>query len=111
MTFNGTGVSRGQVTGPARIILDPTEVDMQVGDVLVARTTDPSWASLMYPAAALVVEIGGQLSHAAVVARELGIPCVMGIPDVTRGLRDGDLVQVDGTTGRVEVIEASGDAA
>jgi pyruvate,water dikinase len=65
----------------------------------------------MYPAAALVVEIGGQLSHAAVVARELGIPCVMGIPGVTRGLRDGDLVRVDGTTGRVEVIEASGDAA
>jgi phosphohistidine swiveling domain-containing protein len=109
--FNGVGVSRGQVTGPARIILDPTEVDMRVGDVLVARTTDPSWASMMYPAAALVVEIGGQLSHAAVVARELGIPCVMGIPDVTRGLRDGDLVRVDGTAGRVEVIEASGDVA
>jgi phosphohistidine swiveling domain-containing protein len=109
--FNGVGVSRGQVTGPVRIILDPADVDMQVGDVLVARTTDPSWASVMYPAAALVVEIGGQLSHAAVVARELGIPCVMGIPDVTRRLRDGDLVRVDGATGTVEILDAARDLA
>jgi pyruvate,water dikinase len=81
---------------------------MEIGDVLVARTTDPSWASVMYAAGALVVEIGGQLSHAAVVARELGIPCVMGVPSATRSLRDGDLVRVDGTAGTVEVIAAEG---
>jgi len=75
--------------------------------VLVARTTDPSWASVMYPAAALVVEVGGQLSHAAVVARELGIPCVMGVPDATRSLRDGDRIRVDGSAGTVEVLERS----
>jgi pyruvate,water dikinase len=103
----GTGVSRGQVAGTVRVVLDPAEVDMEPGDILVARTTDPSWASVMYPAGALIVEIGGQLSHAAVVARELGIPCVMGIPDATRSLRDGDRVRVDGTVGTVEVLQDS----
>lgn len=102
--LTGTGVSGGRATGPARVVLDPADVDMEVGDVLVARTTDPSWASVMYPAAALVVEVGGQLSHAAVVARELGIPCVMGVPDATRSLRDGDRIRVDGSAGTVEVL-------
>jgi pyruvate,water dikinase len=102
--LTGTGVSGGQASGPARVVLDPSDVDMEIGDVLVAHTTDPSWASVMYPAAALIVEIGGQLSHAAVVARELGIPCVMGVPDATRGIRDGDLVRVDGSAGTVEIL-------
>lgn len=105
--FSGTGVSGGQATGPARVVLDPSDVDMEIGDVLVARTTDPSWASVMYPAAALVVEVGGQLSHAAVVARELGIPCVMGVPDATVGIRDGERIRVDGSAGTVEVLERS----
>jgi pyruvate,water dikinase len=104
-TLSGTGVSRGQATGPVRVVLDPAEVDMEPGDVLVARTTDPSWASVMYPARALVVEIGGQLSHAAVVARELGIPCVMGAAGATTALIDGDWVRVDGTAGTVEVLK------
>jgi pyruvate,water dikinase len=92
-------------------VLDPAEVDMEPGDVLVARTTDPSWASVMYPAGALVVEIGGQLSHAAVVARELGIPCVMGVPGATKTLRDGDWIRVDGSSGTVEILRPARDPA
>jgi pyruvate, water dikinase len=68
------GVSPGIVEGLARVVVDPSEAELETGEVLVAHTTDPSWASIMYLAAALVVDLGGQLSHAAVVARELGIP-------------------------------------
>jgi pyruvate,water dikinase len=110
-TLSGTGVSAGQATGAARVVLDPAAVDMKPGDVLVAQTTDPSWASVMYPAGALVVEIGGQLSHAAVVARELGIPCVMGVPAATKTLRDGDWIRVDGSSGTVEILKPARDPA
>jgi pyruvate,water dikinase len=102
--FTGVGVSGGRATGRARVVLDPADIEMNIGDVLVARTTDPSWASVMYASSALIVEIGGQLSHAAVVARELGIPCVMGVPEATRHIRDGDQVQVDGSAGTVELL-------
>ena len=102
--LSGVGVSAGVVEGPARVVTDPALADMEPGDVLVAHTTDPSWASLMFMASALVVDIGGQLSHAAVVARELGIPCVMNTRDGTRALRDGDRVRVDGGAGTVELL-------
>src|SRR5438067_1886710 len=99
------GAGRDAIPQRTAACAGPAAVDMESGDVLVAHTTDPSWASVMYPAGALVVEIGGQLSHAAVVARELGIPCVMGVADATRGIRDGDLVRVDGGTGTVEILQ------
>src|SRR5688572_8533111 len=101
----GLGVSSGIAEGPARVVTDPALAEMDPGDVLVAHTTDPSWASLMFMASALVVDIGGQLSHAAVVARELGIPCVMNTGEGTRRLRDGDRIRVDGSTGTVEILE------
>lgn len=104
--LTGAGVSGGQTTGRARVVLDPLDIEMEIGDVLVAHTTDPSWAPVMYPAAALVVEIGGQLSHAAVVARELGIPCVMGVPAAMTAIRDGEVVRVDGSAGTVEILGA-----
>ena len=103
--LTGVGVSAGVVEGPARVVTDPALAEMEPGDVLVAHTTDPSWASLMFMAKALVVDIGGQLSHAAVVARELGIPCVMNTVDGTRVLRDGDRLRVDGAAGTVEILE------
>ena len=103
--LSGVGVSSGIVEGPARVVTDPALADMDPGDILVAHTTDPSWASLMFMASALVVDIGGQLSHAAVVARELGIPCVMNTLDGTRLLRDGDRLRVDGGAGTVEILE------
>lgn len=87
---------------------DPALAEMEPGDILVAHTTDPSWASLMFMAHALVVDIGGQLSHAAVVARELGIPCVMNTLDGTRLLRNGDRLRVDGGAGTVEIVGRAG---
>jgi pyruvate,water dikinase len=104
---SGIGVSSGSVTGVVRVVDDPTFVDVEPGEVLVATTTDPSWASIMFLAAALVTDIGGALSHAAVVARELGVPCVVNTGDGSRVLRTGDTVRVDGTNGTVEVVSRS----
>ncbi|MCV7102787.1 PEP/pyruvate-binding domain-containing protein [Mycobacterium palustre] len=103
--LTGIGASAGVVEGVARVITDPSLSEVQPGDVLVAATTDPSWASVMLISAALVVDIGGTLSHAAVVARELGIPCVVNTGTGTRKLRTGDRVRVDGASGTVEVLE------
>jgi pyruvate,water dikinase len=100
----GVGVSAGVVEGRARVILSPDFDDVEPDEVLVAPTTDPSWASIIFISAALVVDIGGALSHAAVVARELGIPCVVNTRTGTRQLRTGDLVRVDGDIGTVEVM-------
>jgi pyruvate,water dikinase len=97
----GSGVAEGIV----RVVEDPSFADVEPGEILVASTTDPSWASIMFVSAALVVDIGGLLSHAAVVARELGIPCVVNTRTGTRDLRDGDRVRVDGSTGTVTVLE------
>jgi hypothetical protein len=72
-----------------------------------ARLSDPGWASLLVVAAAFVVEVGGRLSHAAIVARELGTPCVVGVPDVTRRLHTGDRVRIDGGTGAIERLSAA----
>ena len=102
--ISGTGVSSGVVEGVVRVVTDPSFTDVEPDEILVAPTTDPSWSSIMFISSALVVDIGGALSHAAVVARELGIPCVVGTGDGTRRLATGDRVRVDGTTGRVEVL-------
>ncbi len=102
--LRGTGVSPGIVEGRAVVVLDPAEAELETGDILVAHTTDPSWVSLMFLSKALVVDIGGPLSHAAVVARELGIPCVMNTENGTRVIRTGETLRVDGATGSVEII-------
>jgi pyruvate,water dikinase len=100
----GVGVSNGTVEGVVRVVTDPTFDDVQPGEVLVAPTTDPSWASIMFISAALVVDIGGPISHAAVVARELGVPCVVNTRTGTSVLKNGDRVRVDGSAGTVEVL-------
>jgi pyruvate,water dikinase len=102
---DGVGVSAGVVEGTVRVVTDPSFADVEPDEVLVAPTTDPSWSSIMFISAALVVDIGGPLSHAAVVARELGIPCVVNTRSGTRLLRTGDRVRVDGNSGRVEILE------
>jgi pyruvate,water dikinase len=104
----GVGVSAGVVEGTVRVVTDPTFTDVEPDEVLVAPTTDPSWSSIMFVSSALVVDIGGALSHAAVVARELGIPCVVNTRDGSRTLRTGDRVRVDGGTGVVEILARSG---
>src|SRR5262249_52496385 len=101
----GIGVSAGSVEGVVRVVTDPAVAEVEPDEVLVAPTTDPSWSSIMFLSSALVVDIGGPLSHAAVVARELGLPCVVNTRVGTRVLRTGDRVRVDGSSGRVEVLE------
>lgn len=103
---SGVGVSGGVVEGVVRVVTDPAFTEVEPGEVLVAPTTDPSWASIMYISSALVVDIGGPLSHAAVVARELGLPCVVNTRTGTRQLRTGDRVRVDGDGGTVEILSA-----
>lgn len=105
--LEGVGACAGVAEGRAVVVLDPSSAEIEEGDVLVAHTTDPAWVSLMFLAGALVVDIGGLMSHAAVVARELGIPCVMNTGNGTSALRTGDRVVVDGTSGTVTVITRS----
>jgi pyruvate,water dikinase len=104
LVVSGIGASAGAVEAPVRVVLDPMFDDVEDGEVLVAPLTDPSWASIMFCCSALVVDLGGQLSHAAVVAREMGIPCVMGTGDGTRRLQTGDRVRVDGSAGTVTLL-------
>lgn len=104
-TIGGIGVSSGITEGYVRVVTDPAFTDVKPGEILVTPTTDPSWASIMFLSSALVVDIGGPLSHAAVVARELGIPCVVNTRHGSRMLTTGDFVRVDGSSGTVEVLD------
>ena len=108
----GTPVSAGVVEGVARLVLDQeTDDPLQPGEILVCRTTDPSWASAMMLATALVIDIGGPISHGAIVARELGIPCVIGTRNGTALIRTGDRLRVDGGKGEAVVLGDTPDAA
>ena len=103
--ITGLAVSPGVVEGRARVVLDAATSELEPGEVLVCQTTDPSWASLFLVASALVIDIGGALSHGAIVARELGVPCVINTRLGTHRLRTGDRLRVDGNTGVVTVLE------
>jgi phosphohistidine swiveling domain-containing protein len=104
----GLGVSAGVIEGIVKVVTDPAFEDVEPGEILVSATTDPSWSSIMFVSAALVVDIGSALSHAAVVARELGLPCVVNTRDGSRRLQTGDRVRVDGGRGIVEVLVPRG---
>ena len=94
----------GVVTGTARVILDPSDpMALEPGDILVAPFTDPAWTPLFVPAAGVVVDVGAQVSHAIIVSRELGIPCVVSVTGATRSIRDGTTITVDGGAGTVTV--------
>ncbi|GAB4061967.1 hypothetical protein GCM10028777_00240 [Angustibacter speluncae] len=100
--LSGTGASRGRATGTARVLAGPHEHErFAPGDVLVCRTTDPAWVPLLTVAAAVVTEVGGLLAHAAIVARELGVPAVVGVPGATSRLAHEPVVTVDGDRGEV----------
>jgi pyruvate,water dikinase len=99
----GIGVVGGEVTGRARIVHDPRTADLAQGDVLVCPTTDPSWTPLFMLAEALVIDTGGAMSHGAIVARELGVTCVINTVTGTRDIPEGATVTVNGTTGVVTV--------
>lgn len=94
----------GEYTGRARVVLSPDDpTALEPGDVLIAPITDPAWTPLFVPAGAVVVDVGAQISHAVIVSRELGIPCVVSVTDGTRRIPDGATVTVNGTTGVVTV--------
>ena len=98
----------GKAKGIARIVLDPSEPgDIGPGDVLIAPHTDPSWTPLFVPVEAVIVNVGGQMSHAVIVSRELGLPCVVSVTDATHLIPDGSLVEVDGQTGTVTILETN----
>ena len=103
----GTGTSAGRATGRARIVDDPTRVDIEAGDVLVARHTDPGWTPVLRSVAAIVVEEGGLLNHCSIVARELGIPAVVGIRGATHRIAEGARITVDGSEGAVRWEDTS----
>jgi phosphoenolpyruvate synthase/pyruvate phosphate dikinase len=100
----GLPVSAGTVEGRARVILDMAEADLEAGDILVTAFTDPSWSPLFVAITGLVTEVGGLMTHGAVIAREYGLPAVVGVEQATRLIRDGQRIRVHGTDGYVEVL-------
>jgi pyruvate,water dikinase len=108
LVLHGVPASGGMAEGCARVVADPTDDEdaLQPGEILVAAATDPSWTTLFVGAAAVVIDLGGALSHGAIVARELGLPCVTNVRIGTTAIRTGDIVRVDGATGTVTRLAA-----
>jgi pyruvate,water dikinase len=105
--LGGHAISAGVVRGPVKVLHAPDEKPLLPGEVLVARATDPGWTPLFVNAAAVVLEVGGMMQHGALVAREYGKACVAGVERATELLRDGELVEVDGSAGVVRRVAAS----
>lgn len=104
----GLAVSAGTVQGRARVVTDMARADLGAGNILVTAYTDPSWTPLFLGIAGLVTEVGGLMTHGAVIAREYGLPAVVGVPGATRLIRDGQQVRVHGTEGYVELLPDPG---
>ena len=103
-TLIGQPVSAGTIEGRARVILDMAEADLEAGDILVTTFTDPSWSPLLVGIADLVTEVAGLMTHGAVIAREYGLPTVVGVEQATRLIRDRQRIRVHGTKGYVEIL-------
>jgi pyruvate,water dikinase len=100
----GLPVSTGVSEGRARVILDLAEADLEPGDILITASTDPSWSPLFVAITGLVTEVGGLMTHGAVIAREYGLPAVVGVEHATRLIHDGQRIRVNGTDGYVEIL-------
>jgi pyruvate,water dikinase len=101
--LRGTGACGGTANGAAAVVLDVANAGrVKAGQILVTRQTDPGWATVFFLVHGLVIERGGMLSHGAIIAREYGIPAVVGVANATRVIRDGDRLSVDGDQGLVE---------
>ncbi len=100
----GLAVSAGVAEGRARVVTEMARADLEPGDILVTAYTDPSWTPLFVTVAGLVTEVGGLMTHGAVVAREYGLPAVVGVDRATRRIRDGQRIRVHGTDGYVEIL-------
>jgi pyruvate,water dikinase len=103
--ISGSPVSPGTVEGFVRVVLDPAHSGLRHGEILVCRGTDPAWTPLFLSAAGLVTEVGGMMTHGSVVAREYGIPAVVGVHEATTRLVTGQRVRVDGTAGTIVVLD------
>jgi pyruvate,water dikinase len=102
--LNGAPVSPGVVEGVARVIFDPRSAQLHPGEIMVCPGTDPSWTPLFLTAAGLVMEVGGMMTHGAVVAREYGIPAVVGVHEATTRLTTGQRIRLDGSSGRIDLL-------
>ncbi|MEV0361842.1 rifamycin-inactivating phosphotransferase [Nocardia fusca] len=100
----GMPVSAGTVEGRARVVADMAQADLEPGDILVTAYTDPSWTPLFVAITGLVTEVGGLMTHGAVIAREYGLPAVVGVEHATRLIRDGQRIRVNGTDGYIEIL-------
>jgi rifampicin phosphotransferase len=100
----GLAVSSGVAEGRARVILNMEEADLEDGDILVTAFTDPSWTPLFLSIKGLIAEVGGLMTHGAVIAREYGLPAVVGVENATRLIKDGQRIRVNGTEGYVEIL-------
>jgi pyruvate,water dikinase len=107
--LQGTPASPGVVTGGARVIRDPDGARLKPGEILVAPATDPGWTPLFLTAAGLVMEMGGAMAHGAIVAREYGLPTVVGVAGATERISTGQIITVDGAAGTI-IIEQGMDA-
>ena len=103
--LQGAMGSPGVVTGIARVVLDPSDPGaIGPGDIMVAPTTDPSWVPLFLAAEGVVVDVGAVASHAAIMCRELGLPCAVSVVDATKRIPDGATIEIDGSTGAVTIV-------
>lgn len=103
--LGGLPVSQGVVEGTARVVFKMEEAKMQQGEILVTRFTDPSWTPVFVSISGLVTEVGGQMTHGSVIAREYGIPAVVSVNDATAKIKTGDKIKVDGTVGYVQILK------
>jgi len=109
LELDGLGVSPGTVTGLARVVTDLRRgAYIEPGEILVAPVTDVAWTPLFSQAAGLVVEVGGLLSHGSIVAREYGVPAVVGVSGATKTIRTGDRIRLDGARGQVFKLDEEG---
>ena len=106
--LEGIGCCPGQVKAKVRVVKDPNEIDSMNGDILVTSSTDPGWVTLFPTASAIIVERGSLLSHSAIVSREMGIPCIVGVTGLLKTLETGDMVAMDGSTGVIKILKENG---
>jgi pyruvate,water dikinase len=103
-TITGSAVSPGVVEGMVRVVFDPHQAQLLPGEILVCPGTDPAWTPLFLAAGGLVTEVGGMMTHGSVVAREYGIPAVVGVTQATQRLKTGQRIRLDGTQGKILLI-------
>ena len=103
--LSGSPVSPGLVEGVVHVVLDPNSTRLAPGEILVCAGTDPAWTPLFRAAGGLITEVGGVMTHGSVVAREYGIPAVVGVHQATRRLKNGQRIRLDGTSGLIQVLE------